>query len=547
MIAATRRHGMPSPLPLSGRWSGLLVAVFLLPGLIGHDPWKSDDAIAFGVVYGFLDHGAWLTPSLAGEPWLRDGPLYYWLAALCARMLEPVLALHDGARVASLISIGAALYFTRLCARELYGKRAGDLACLTLLGCGGMVLQSRACAPETLALAAVAAFCYGVAIAWKKPTKGGLVLGTALAVAFLSIGVRAVLPPIIALLALLAFARMRRSRFLLQATGTGLAAAAVLAAPWIVALTLMAPDYLDAWTHVQSTLASALPQGRLTVEHLKTLAWTTWPASPLALWVAWHNRRELRDIGAIVPLAIALVSIVLLVLNPAPRPVDLLALLAPLSIPAGLAALQLRRGAANALAWFSVMTFSLLIAALWLVWIATGLGVPAGLANAASRLEPGYRHVVSPALALLAIAATGLWVGLVRRTRLAALCEIPLWTGAVTTTAAVVLLLGIHWIDYGKSYRLVAEGIRDHLPTQTHCVDSLGLGEVQRAMFHYHGGFTTRARTAESLAADSGESCNALLIQRYADDPEIDLAGPWRIVWEASRPRDRERFRLYSR
>jgi hypothetical protein len=259
----------------------------------------------------------------------------------------------------------------------------------------------------------------------------------------------------------------------------------------------------------------------------------------------------LNDIGAIVPLAIALISIALLVLNPAPRPIDLLTLLAPLSIPAGLAALQLRRGAANALAWFSVMTFSLLIALSWMVWFATSTGIPAGLAGGATRLEPGYVHVVSPMSALLALAASGLWVGLLRRTRQTPLREIPLWTGAVTIMAAVVLLLGVGWIDYGKSYRLVAESIRDHLPAQTRCIDALGLGEVQRAMFHYHGGFTTRAQSVQALATSDGAGddagCNALLIQRYADDPEIELAPSWRITWEASRPRDRERFRLYSR
>ncbi len=550
-MTATRRHGMPSPLPLSGRWLATLVIAFLLPGLIGHDPWKSEDAISFGVVYGLLDHGTWLTPSLAGEPWLRDGPLYYWMAALCAKALHMLVPVHDGARVASLVSIAAALYFTRMCGRELYGKRAGDLACLTLLGCGGLVLQSRACAPETLALAAVAAFCHGVAIAWKKPVKGGIVLGIGLAVAFLASGVHAVLPPLIALLALLPFARLRRSQAFLRAACTGLGIALVLSLPWLVALALVAPDYLHDWVQAQSAVATAMPQASPTLDHLRTIAWATWPAWPLALWVTWNNRRQLNDIGGMVPLAIALVSIVLLVLNPAPRPIDLLTLLAPLSIPAGLAALQLRRGAANALAWFSAMTFSLLIGLLWVVWIATSTGVPADLASAATRLEPGYAHAVSPMAALLALVATGIWIGLLRRTRQTPLREIPLWTGAVTITAAVVLLLGVGWIDYGKSYRLVAESLRDHLPAQTRCIDALGLGEVQRAMFHYHGGFVTRARSAQALATETAEAddmtCNALLIQRYADDPEIELAPSWRITWEASRPRDRERFRLYSR
>jgi 4-amino-4-deoxy-L-arabinose transferase-like glycosyltransferase len=548
-MRADLRPGMPLRLPLSDRWLALLVVAFLLPGLIAHDPWKPDDATGFGVVFAMLEGGSWLTPQLAGSPWLHDGPLYYWLAAGLARWLGPLLGEPGAARIASLAGIVAALYFTRLAARELYGKRAGDLAGLVLLGCGGLVLQARACTPEPLALAGVAAYCYGAAITWKKPMKGGIVLGSGLAVSLLASGLPALLPPLAALLILLPSASASRNRPFVRAASAGLLAAVLLSSPWFIALAMTAPDWLAAWLRAQVSLVFSAPGIRPTLDHLRTLGWATWPAWPLALWAVWVNRRALGGVEARVPLATCLTFLVLLLVNPAPRSIDLLVVLAPLSIPAGLAALQLRRGAANALAWFSVMTFTLLIALLWLVWGATTLGTPAQLASAAARLEPGYVHAVHAPALLLAAAATLLWIGLIRRTRLMPLREIPLWTGAVTVTTAIVLGLGVTWIDHGKSYRGVAEALRDQVPAAHRCIASVGLGDVQRAMFHYHGGLTTRhhpvipaGESAEELAG-----CDVLLVQDYARDPATPVGAAWRLVLETSRPRDRERFRLYVR
>ena len=43
---------------------------WLLPGLVGHDPWKYDEAIVFGIVADMLKSGDWIAFHLAGEPYL---------------------------------------------------------------------------------------------------------------------------------------------------------------------------------------------------------------------------------------------------------------------------------------------------------------------------------------------------------------------------------------------------------------------------------------------------------------------------------------------
>ena len=52
-------------------------------------------------------------PHLAGEPYVDDGPLYYLLAALCAKLLGFVLPGHDGARLASALCLAATLWLLR--------------------------------------------------------------------------------------------------------------------------------------------------------------------------------------------------------------------------------------------------------------------------------------------------------------------------------------------------------------------------------------------------------------------------------------------------
>src|SRR5688500_15436245 len=97
----------------------LLCIAWILPGLVAHDPWKPDEAYNFGVVYDMLQGGSWIAPALAGEPFVREPPLYYITAAVSGLVLSPVLPLHDAARLASGLYVALALFFCGLAGREL--------------------------------------------------------------------------------------------------------------------------------------------------------------------------------------------------------------------------------------------------------------------------------------------------------------------------------------------------------------------------------------------------------------------------------------------
>jgi hypothetical protein len=112
----------------------------------------------------------------------------------------------------------------------------------------------------------------------------------------------------------------------------------------------------------------------------------------------------------------------------------------------------------------------------------------------------------------------------------------------VTLVWGLATTLWLEWIDYGKTYRPVAQSMRKALPPNVRCVESRGLGETQRAAFHYHADLVTR-RAEVHGATD----CPYLLVQSNIRDQASDPGGSWRRVWEGGRPRDRERYRLYRR
>jgi len=55
----------------------LLGIAYVVPGLVGHDPWKPNEAYSFGIIYNVWGGGDWVVPILAGEPFMENPPLFY--------------------------------------------------------------------------------------------------------------------------------------------------------------------------------------------------------------------------------------------------------------------------------------------------------------------------------------------------------------------------------------------------------------------------------------------------------------------------------------
>ncbi len=529
------------PIPLPAPALALLVAAFLIPGLAGHDPWKTEDAVGFGVLWQMLQDREWLTPGLAGEPWYEDGPLYFWVAALLVKALAFALPPHDAARFASALFVLLALWFVRLASRELYGRVQGDLSALAFMGAMGLMWHAHEVAAETAMLAGLAAAYYGLAIAHKKPLKGGLVFGVGTAVAFLAKGLAALVHPLAAAVLVLPLSAMTHARSYAIAVAIGIGVILPAALGWLALLARLHPDYYDAWVAWQFASLMHPVTGASALDLAKLLAWVTWPTWPLTVWASWAYRRHLRDPGFAVPFVGTLVTLVLLLLGGVNREMDALAILVPLAIPAGSAAVALRRGAANALTWFALMTFTLIAAVTWVMWFAMMTGVPERIARNVLKLVPGYVPELEWLPFLGGLALTLAWLVLIARCDRSTLRSVPFWTAGVALTWGLATTVWLSWIDYGKSYAGVGAALRKQLPAKIACVESRGLGDTQRAAFHYHAGIVTLRAEVHGTTR-----CPYLLVQSTAA-AEPNPGREWKRVWEGGRPRDRERYRLYRR
>lgn len=87
------------------RWGLILLCLmYILPGLIGRDPWKYDDAASFGVMWTMAHGGLsdWLWPNIVGEPMAQEGPFAFWLGAICIKLFGWILGDALAARIAPL-------------------------------------------------------------------------------------------------------------------------------------------------------------------------------------------------------------------------------------------------------------------------------------------------------------------------------------------------------------------------------------------------------------------------------------------------------------
>jgi 4-amino-4-deoxy-L-arabinose transferase-like glycosyltransferase len=551
---AGKRIALPlAPIPLL-----ILLAIWLLPGLIGHDPWKSDDAIGIGIAHQFASHGDWLLPRLAGEHYPDDGPLFYWIAAAFAKLLDAFVAQHDAMRLAGGACIALTLVFLRLAGRAFHddggydadrrgsgdARVRGDSVMFLFMGCTGLLLHAHATISESALLACLACAYYGAALLPKRAYAAGIALGCGLGAAFLATGLPAILPLLAALLATPLFVPDWRSRNAAIALAVSLAALLPWLLVWPALLYARSPEMFAAWSY-QANLAALVrgPTLAATAHAVQTLAWFAFPAWPIALWALWLYRRKPASAAVSVPLIALIAGLAIACLAPVHGELPLLPLLLPFALLGGQVLHDLRRGAANSLAWFGTMTFSLLGGLIWLGYSALQTGFPPRIAANAARLEPGFVAQFAWLPLIAAVAITLAWITLIVKTERSPQRSVTYWAAGLALFWALTMLLWLPWIDYGKSYRKVAQALQASLPKHPGCIASRGLGEAQRAAFDYHAGIVT-----ERGEIGAGLDCPLLLLQDNAGEPEPGPVGHWKKIWEGSRAGDHtEKFRMYAK
>ncbi len=549
----------------------VLCVLYILPGLMGRDPWKIDgDAAGFGVMWT-MAHGSlndWLWPNVAGLPMPQEGPLSFWIGALCIRLSGWLIGDETAARIATLLFfiIGAASvwYATYTLGRRQeaqplqlafggqpepkdFGRTLADGALLIYLGSLGLLIHSHLTSAVALQISLVTlVLFFTIRLFDNDPEQPGSRIGMALltGIAFgLLILTRGWLVPLGLWLTCLLLAGFQSRKLLAHLVLIVLPAGVAVASLWLIACAVLQPYHsspYDAW--MKWNFQEFFRPSYTSLHYfIKYSAWFTWPAWPFAGWAVYAWRKQTTALHIAIPLSFLIVLVVLAFCSPYAEQSSLIPLIPALSILAAFGLPTMKRGAINAVDWFSVMVFSMFAVFIWLSWIAMQFGWPGQLHDNVFKTAPGFNPQFNPAVFFIAFVSSCAWLKLVHW-RLSRHPRV-LWRAVVLSSSGVILcwLLSLTlfapWIDYRVSYRPLAEEIATHLPAGYRCVDS-NIGAAQRASFAYFGKI--------HFAPFNSARCDYVLAQRHVPKPSnYPSSEP---IWEGHRAADKsERFMLYKR
>jgi 4-amino-4-deoxy-L-arabinose transferase-like glycosyltransferase len=495
-------------------------------------------------VYHILQSGDWLIPTLAGEPFMDKPPLFYMTAAAFAKLFSPLLPVHDGARLASGFYTGIALLFVGFSGRELFGKDRGWAAAIILIGCLGLLLNAHILQTELGLLAGSAIMLYGFALSPRRPVLAGLALGTGLGIGFMSKGFIAPIVFLSTATLLLVFANWRTRNYY-----TSLAIALLAAFPWLsiwpFLLYQRSPSLFIEWAwlnNISNWLHYARSGGYSSaLLYLKTLPWFAWPALPLAAWGIWDARKKiLHQQEAQLLLVSFLVMLISLSFAANIKAEFAMPMLIPIVLLATMALPRVRRGAANALDRFGIITFGFFSIILWWGWAGLLItGNNSRLTRWLKEYQSEYVPSFDPVAFSIALAVSLLWVLMVWRVGRSIRRSVINWASGVTLLWLLAMTLWLPWLDVNKSYRTMVTSLTSVLPAEHGCIASRYLGNGQKAMLHYFGNILTKP---------GGEfSCDLLLTQGNLSRSDQQQGG-WRELWTGGRRGQKgDRYHLYQR
>lgn len=528
-------------LPVSQQISLLLCIIiftcWLLPGLVGHEPWKPDEAYTFGLIRHIAQTGDWVVPTLAGEPFMEKPPLYFIVASFFLRLFSPLLGEPDAARLTTGLFILITCYAIALTSRELFGRGAGRWAVLILFACVGFPVRAHQMITDTALLAGGAIGIYGFVLGIRRHMLGGTILGVGAAIMFLSKGLLG--PGILGLTALalpLLNAECRSRRYAIFCA-IAVLVFCPLVAPWLYALWMRSEKLFSTWLLVNNVgrfdgTAKLGPKAKHFF-YFKLLPWYAFPALPMASWWLWRTWKTGIRAPAKVLVTFFSAGFVTLSVASDARELYAMPLLLPLAILA-VGACQQKSTWTEKLRPWALGLFCLLPVVMWGAGIILMTGWPAPLWNKwVLHGAPGFTPQLSPVMLIVALLATLMLSGLVLLNRTCRQCPLAVFTSCITLCWVLAMTLGMPYLDYTKRYSDVFIPLRTWLP-KDECVASKHLGEPQRALLEYYDGLIT-LREGKHRGA---YRCHWLLVQHDKKHPEEYVDGT--LVWQGERPADNE-------
>jgi len=527
-------------LPRMALW--LMAAVYLLPGLIGRDPWRNADLTAYGVMLAMAEgRTSWLEPTLGLVPVDASLPAHA-LGALFIAVLTPLGVYAPlAARLPFVLLLGANMaliwYATYRLARTQaaqpvafafggeaapkdYARALADGALLAFMATLGLLQLGHETTPELMQLSSVSLLLWALALPAQRGWQAGVMAMMGLA--------------------------------LLSASGAAELALACGAAAALVCLRSEDPSlapmrwWVGAGTLLAWVLGLALQTFRATldwpdeaadwVQLARLLAWFTWPTAPLAVLTLWRWRRQWGRRHIAVPSFLALLPVLQAVFVGGSDRALLLAL-PGIAVLAAFALPTLTRSSSAAVDWFSVSFCSGLALALWVVYLSFQTGWPDAPVRNAMAVAPGYQADFQILTLALGLGATAAWLWLVRwrtaRHRKALWKSLVLPAGGVLLNWLLAMTLLLHPLDYTRSLTPWVLALQRPVG-KPDCLAAPGMQLAYVAALEAQGGWTVDAREHAARSSD----CSVLLITESRDGGTPAVPG-WAFSERVRRPTER--------
>ena len=162
-----------------------------------------------------------------------------------------------------------------------------------------------------------------------------------------------------------------------------------------------------------------------------------------------------------------------------------------------------------------------------------------------ARIAPGFVMHFQPVALVFALALALAWLYVVFYTSFSPMRSVTRWACGVVLLWGTFAMLWLPWVDYQKSYRLVAAALKARVPAGTKCIADRALGISQAAALDYRAGIRT-----QSFDPLRPTTCPVVLVQgtpgNENDAPPAVSGRRWVKIADVGRPGDRtERYRLY--
>lgn len=528
----------------------LLCAAYVLPGLVGRDPWRSSELSSFGVMLAMAEgRTGWFAPALGGVPAVDAALLPHWIGAAFIWLFSPGLDAALAARLPFAALLAVTLMLTWYSAFHLarteaaqplpfafggeastvdYARALADGALLALMATLGLLQLGHETTPELSQLAAASLALWALAAApyhdWRPrlaalaalpllAASGAPVMALAIGIAGSVICFRSHYPEVRAF------------------------------APWVVAGSLVSALLalaLHTWAW-RIGLYGRLPQW---TQVTRLLLWFLWPAWLLAVWTLWRWRRQWQRRHITVPLAVAGTALAACIaMGGSDR--ALLVGLPGFAVLAAFALPTLKRSASAAIDWFSVFFFTACALAIVVIYVSMQTGVPAKpLANIV-KLAPGFVPRFSLVPLLFATAGLAAWLALVRwrtgRHRQALWKSLVLPAGGVALAWLLLMTLWLPLLDYARGMRPWALRIAAQVP-RGGCIAAPGLAPPSVAALEHHARATVEAR-ADALRQTA---CATLLLTETRARP-LQVPTGWQVAARVRRPTERDELTVVLR